>query len=634
MSTIQQISQDVEFLKAQYNKIVANAKQTHDFSALAGTPTVTDYVRVDRNGQSFKVKLSDFLGTSSITTIDWGSITGDISSNNDLQSALDNKEDKLGTPAGNGYTLKSDTNNNRYWELVKKGVTSVSNRLPDANGNVDVVWGGIKGDIYQQNDLFTVFASVKDKNTWLQEQIFNQGITINGVKIYKNAEGLLEFDGTLMANDFIIKSGTSEGGFYTPMEFFSVGTNASDAINIFSQDAFFITGSGVNFDANTKTFNVEGSTVTGISFSDPDVDNKVILTLTQTSGGEKTTELIIPKNDGDFDSIQISDIALLGDTLDDKMSITTANDVTAQHNFKEGVFIKDKYLRLNSSDRLESEVPYEGGDFVVTGGQPSTGGGGTGGGSTVEKVTLNLNDYDLDLTIEQIGVSNLDSNTIRLPKEFTDGQKDKLLELIYKNLTHTFTLNKYIFEKGVSTNVTASFNIVANDDTDVVHKINGSSKALVGTEIYSITDTTTYSSIVTYKRNGTNGESRINRTITAVYASYFGSNKDGHLPTETEIKAGVKTIKSTNSSIAHKFTISSSDGLGEYGWFAVEKAQTGGNYTKWSSDASASDNGAIGGFILLKGEVTIETTEGTNKIYQIYMFDQAKDYNNTITLTK
>lgn len=58
-------------------------------------------------------------------TVNWGEIQGLLSNQTDLQSALDAKEDYLGTPAVDGYILSSTTGDVRSWiSLNGRGVES------------------------------------------------------------------------------------------------------------------------------------------------------------------------------------------------------------------------------------------------------------------------------------------------------------------------------------------------------------------------------------------------------------------------------------------------------------------------------------------------------------------------------
>ena len=81
-------------------------------------------------------------GAAGATT--WGGISGVLSNQTDLQSALNNKYDSSNP---NGYTSNIGT------------VTSVNNTLPDASGNVSLTipdtatWGNITGTLSNQTDL-------------------------------------------------------------------------------------------------------------------------------------------------------------------------------------------------------------------------------------------------------------------------------------------------------------------------------------------------------------------------------------------------------------------------------------------------------------------------------------------------
>ena len=68
------------------------------------------------------------------STIEWGNITGTLSAQTDLQSALDGKEDDLGNPLVDGYVLSSTTGGTRSWVENTGGggaVDSVFGRVGD-----------------------------------------------------------------------------------------------------------------------------------------------------------------------------------------------------------------------------------------------------------------------------------------------------------------------------------------------------------------------------------------------------------------------------------------------------------------------------------------------------------------------
>jgi hypothetical protein len=50
-----------------------------------------------------------------VTSAEWGNITGTLSNQTDLQTALNAKENSLGNPSADGYILESDTAGNRNW---------------------------------------------------------------------------------------------------------------------------------------------------------------------------------------------------------------------------------------------------------------------------------------------------------------------------------------------------------------------------------------------------------------------------------------------------------------------------------------------------------------------------------------
>lgn len=160
---------------------------------------------------------------------------------------------------------------------------------------------------------------------------------------------------------------------------------------------------------------------------------------------------------------------------------------------------------------------------------------------------------------------------------------------------------------------------LADTDGELVgQSVSGGSYS--GSETYSHVDTTT----VTWTLSGSNVDS-----ITAVrywvHSSYWGVNTSGSLPTEGQILEGTKLVVRTNAEINADIVTESN----QFGWVAVHKAQSQA-YTTWIVDGSALDTGAIGtgNFIELKGEVSVG-----GFLYRVYMFDQAKTFDNQLTLT-
>jgi len=107
--------------------------------------------------------LVEFLGTDS--KAQWGSITGSITAQTDLQGALASKENSLGNPANDGYILSSTTAGVRSWisavltdENVKISSTDttsgyLANKIIDGNG---ITFSTVSGG----NEQITMTADV------------------------------------------------------------------------------------------------------------------------------------------------------------------------------------------------------------------------------------------------------------------------------------------------------------------------------------------------------------------------------------------------------------------------------------------------------------------------------------------
>lgn len=217
---------------------------------------------------------------------------------------------------------------------------------------------------------------------------------------------------------------------------------------------------------------------------------------------------------------------------------------------------------------------------------------------------------------------------------FTQEQCDRLAALVYINAVSLFTIAPTVIQKGVSIDIVCSYNVTLGDDTYVGYIIEGTSipvgdcdGATHTIDVNNIGETDSILSRLEVTRLGAQEFIEVTRVVTAVEPTYIGDNVTGNIPTDVEVLAGVPKIVKTNVSVASLFTFVTD----KFGWFAVPTAQTGSAYGRWSSTASVSDNGPIDGasFIRNRGEIDVGGVE-----YTIYMFDQAKTYGDTITLTK
>jgi hypothetical protein len=236
--------------------------------------------------------------------------------------------------------------------------------------------------------------------------------------------------------------------------------------------------------------------------------------------------------------------------------------------------------------------------------------------------------FDKSVLEEGVHVSLVDGTW---KKGLTTEQVSRLQDLVYINLDHSFVLNVSLIEKGESTVVKGTYNVSPNDDTISSYIIDSnfiSSENLDGNDhvkkLTSTSDTRLYRATLDYVRKGTNYTMIIDRVVEAVYATFYGKNTDGDLPTEIEITAGTKKITKTNLSI----TINPNTEGNEYGWFAVDKTQTGKTYTNWYI---AQDNyGTIADGHLVKhgGEVTVNS-----RTYDVYIYSFSSEVKQNIKLS-
>lgn len=121
---------------------------TKKFSEFDSVPTPVladiELVGLDASNQNARFPGSVFDGAA------WGNITGDITDQTDLISALDDKEDALGNPGTNGYVLSSTIAGVRSWVAQ--------------SGGGGAAWGSITGTLSAQTDLQTALDAKLDES--------------------------------------------------------------------------------------------------------------------------------------------------------------------------------------------------------------------------------------------------------------------------------------------------------------------------------------------------------------------------------------------------------------------------------------------------------------------------------------
>ena len=191
------------------------------------------------------------------------------------------------------------------------------------------------------------------------------------------------------------------------------------------------------------------------------------------------------------------------------------------------------------------------------------------------------------------------------------------------------------YETGTEQNISLSGLITANDETVFSNAIidisDGSTinlPSIAGN--YQIQDDgivvdVDYTAQVEVGGNGTpNTIVSAKKYIRFIYASYFGENTTGIIPTAAEIKLGTKRIVTTNS-----YFINNPETTGEdYGWFAVPKNQTGKIYTTWF--VVVGNDGAIGSGQFIKSPTTVVVDEID---YDVYIYGYASELTNNLKLS-
>ena len=247
------------------------------------------------------------------------------------------------------------------------------------------------------------------------------------------------------------------------------------------------------------------------------------------------------------------------------------------------------------------------------------------GKADTEALNNHINDetvHKTDVEVQQI----VDDS-----KDFSGTQVDRLKDLVYSVLLHVFTLDQSLIEKGVDVALTATYNIKNNDDTATHYFVDGVEQDIATVDganhvvnLGTVNDTRVVTDILEYEREGVPATSTINRTVEAVYPTFYGRNTDGVIPDEATILLGTKKIVKTDSSL----TVNPGTLGTEYGWFAVEQLQTGKTYVAWKVTELNQGSIGVGGFIEKKGTVQVN-----GQTYDVYMYNYSSELNEQITLS-
>ena len=224
---------------------------------------------------------------------------------------------------------------------------------------------------------------------------------------------------------------------------------------------------------------------------------------------------------------------------------------------------------------------------------------------------------------------------------FTPGTNDVasfLEKAFYKFIKASISLNSgtSYYEIGSTANISLSGTITANDETvftdakievsdgDIINLPNAS--GAYSTQDDGVEVDVEYIAKVTGAGQDGNSYTVASATkrIRFIYASYFGKNTTGAIPTATEIKAGTKRIVLTGSFFTNNPNTTDS----EFGWFAVPHDQTNKIYTTWYVDAL--NNAAIGSgeFIEYKNTVDVDGVS-----YDVYIYGYASALTNNLKLS-
>jgi len=258
-----------------------------------------------------------------VTSAEWGNITGDINNQNDLFLTF---EEDLGVPTQNAQILASNIDGSRYWTTIQ---------------NDEAVWGNITGDIDNQTDLMAELDTKLDRIGGVVEgYLFIDTGSLLGLKSYQaTTQPELEVAYWYYNSVGIPSMGINEPAisFYCGDENDSVthpGTlglyvySNNDYQKIYTEENFIDYSSGtadagkpikLNSEGQIDASMLEVSTFYYVGPWDPSVGNEYPDTTGQTPGAFWVVDQIAFPNNGTYYDFQSGDLAGLTISVGDFM---------------------------------------------------------------------------------------------------------------------------------------------------------------------------------------------------------------------------------------------------------------------------------------------------------------------------
>ena len=216
---------------------------------------------------------------------------------------------------------------------------------------------------------------------------------------------------------------------------------------------------------------------------------------------------------------------------------------------------------------------------------------------------------------------------IFIDPDFTDQQIQDLLDLLYTKNTVSFTsITPSPFEKGVVTELKATYNVSMHDDTLVSLKIDGVDYApdvgSVQVVLGSFQDDHTSTLVLKYTKNG-GPEQTTTKSLTAraYYPTFTGVSEtdtvEPVLPTNLEIAGGTSSLINTGSAFGYNKNTTAT----QRQWVAVHKSDSL-TFTWWLLAAN-SNEGAMAPRAFMDNQGTIANVNGMDYILYMQEFNSA-----------